>query len=158
MSAQEKQAFFDYSWYLPDDLLVKVDRASMASSLEVRVPLLDHRIIEFAVGLPLSWKKRKDVTKYILKDILFDHVPENLFNRPKQGFSVPLAQYIKGPLRPWVEQYLKDDVVRNHGWVFPNLVKQYKRRFFEQGEEYLYHRIFLLAMLHQWLEKEKQTP
>ena len=158
MSAQEKQAFFDYSWYLPDDLLVKVDRASMASSLEVRVPLLDHRIIEFAVGLPLSWKKRKAVTKYILKDILFDHVPENLFNRPKQGFSVPLAQYIKGPLRPWVEQYLKDDVVRNHGWVFPNLVKQYKRRFFEQGEEYLYHRIFLLAMLHQWLEKEKQTP
>ena len=157
MIAQEKQAFFDYSWYLPDDLLVKVDRASMASSLEVRVPLLDHRIVEFAIGLPLSWKKRKSVTKYILKDILFDHVPESLFNRPKQGFSVPLAQYIKGPLRPWVEQYLKDDVVRNHGWVFPSLVEQYKRRFFERGEEYLYHRIFLLAMLHQWLEKEKQS-
>ena len=153
MSAQEKQAYFDYCWYLPDDLLVKVDRASMANSLEVRVPLLDHRMVEFALKLPVHWKKRNTVTKYILKDILFDLVPEKYFNRPKQGFSVPLAQYIKGPLRPWVEQYLRRELVAKHNWVDVQAVEQYKTRFFNTGDDYLYHRIFLLSILHQWLEK-----
>lgn len=154
MNAQEKQAFFDYCWYLPDDLLVKVDRASMAQSLEVRVPLLDHRIVEFALGLPVHWKKRNSVTKYILKDILFDLVPKEYFNRPKQGFSVPLAQYLKGPLRPWVEKHLMRGVIERHGWVDASIVEQYKTRFFTRGDNYLYHRIFLLSMLHQWLEKQ----
>ena len=153
MSAEEKQAFFDYCWYLPDDLLVKVDRASMTHSLEVRVPLLDHRIVEFALGLPVHWKKRKSVTKYILKDILFNLVPKEYFNRPKQGFSVPLAKYLKGPLRPWVDQYLTRSVVTQHGWVEYSMVEKYKRRFYSKGEEYLYHRVFLLTILHQWLEK-----
>ena len=155
MDAQEKQAFFDYCWYLPDDLLVKVDRASMAHSLEVRVPLLDHRIVEFALGLPVHWKKRKSVTKYILKDILFDLVPKEYFNRPKQGFSVPLAQYLKGPLRPWVEKYLMREVIEKHEWVNADVVKQYKTRFFTKGDDYLYQRIFILSMLHQWLEKTR---
>ena len=153
MSAEEKQAFFDYCWYLPDDLLVKVDRASMAHSLEVRVPLLDHRIVEFALRLPVHWKKRKSVTKYILKDILFDLVPKEYFNRPKQGFSIPLATYLKGPLRPWVDQNLTRNVVTKHGWVEYSMVQEYKRRFYSKGEEYLYHRVFLLSLLHQWLEK-----
>ena len=153
MNAQEKQAFFDYCWYLPDDLLVKVDRASMAHSLEVRVPLLDHHIVEFALGLPVHWKKRKSVTKYILKDILFDLVPKEYFNRPKRGFSIPLAQYLSGPLRPWVEQYLRKDLVAKHNWVDVHAVEQYKTRFFDKGDDYLYHRIFLLSILHQWLEK-----
>ena len=153
MSAQEKQAFYDYCWYLPDDLLVKVDRASMAHGLEVRVPLLDRRIVEFALGLPIHYKKRKSVTKYILKDILFDLVPKEYFNRPKQGFSVPLAQYLKGPLRPWVEEHLMREKVVKHGWVDSRLVEQYKMRFFKTGEDYLYHRVFLLSLLHQWLDK-----
>ena len=153
MSAQEQQAFFDYCWYLPDDLLVKVDRASMAHSLEVRVPLLDHRIVEFALSLPAHWKKRQSVTKYILKDILFDLVPKEFFDRPKQGFSVPLAQYLKGPLRPWVEKHLTREIIEKYSWVDPDVVELYKTCFFTKGDTYLYHRIFLLAMLHQWLER-----
>ena len=154
MSAQERQAFFDYSWYLPDDLLVKVDRASMAHSLEVRVPLLDHRIVEFALRLPVHWKKRKSVTKYILKDILFDMVPKEYFNRPKRGFSIPLAQYLKGPLRAWVNKYLKKEIIYKHRWVEYSAVEHYRKRFFDKGEDYLYHRLFLLALLHQWLEEQ----
>jgi asparagine synthase (glutamine-hydrolysing) len=92
--------------YLPGDLLTKVDRASMAHGLEVRVPLLDHHLVEFAARIPAAFKLRDGVSKAVLKQALGDRLPPPLLDRPKRGFSMPLAAWMRGALRPWVEQRL----------------------------------------------------
>lgn len=97
---------WDASTYLPDDILVKVDRAAMANSLETRAPLLDHRIIEFAYRLPLKYKLQRGVGKKVLREVLYRHVPKQLVDRPKMGFSIPLAAWLKNELRPWAENLL----------------------------------------------------
>lgn len=96
----------DAGTYLPDDILVKVDRASMANSLETRAPLLDHRIIEFAYRLPLEYKFGNGVSKKVLREVLYRHVPKQLVDRPKMGFSIPLAAWLRNELRPWAENLL----------------------------------------------------
>lgn len=100
-------ALWDAATYLPDDILVKVDRASMANSLETRAPLLDHRIIEFAHRLPVDYKLDKNKNKRILRDVLYKHVPKRLIDRPKMGFSIPLHSWLRGELRPWAEGLLE---------------------------------------------------
>jgi asparagine synthase (glutamine-hydrolysing) len=102
----------DQMFYLPDDLLAKVDRASMATSLEVRAPLLDHRLIELAWRLDPHLKIRGRETKWILRALLERDVPRALFERPKMGFSVPVRAWLTGPLRPWAEDLLSPDVLR----------------------------------------------
>ena len=99
-------ALWDAGTYLPDDILVKVDRAAMANSLETRAPLLDHRIIEFAYSLPLHYKLDGEVGKKVLREVLYRHVPRKIVDRPKMGFSIPLAEWLKKELRPWVEELL----------------------------------------------------
>jgi asparagine synthase (glutamine-hydrolysing) len=89
--------------YLPDNQMTKVDRASMACSLEARVPLLDHRVAELSWRLPSEWLIRDGVSKWALRAVAYQHVPRALLDRPKTGFSVPLANWLRGPLRPWVE-------------------------------------------------------
>jgi asparagine synthase (glutamine-hydrolysing) len=97
---------WDAGIYLPDDILVKVDRAAMANSLETRAPLLDHRIIEFAYRLPLEYKLQRGVGKKVLREVLYRHVPRQLVDRPKMGFSIPLAAWLRNELRPWAENLL----------------------------------------------------
>jgi asparagine synthase (glutamine-hydrolysing) len=105
-SIVEAASYLDFSTYLPDDILVKVDRASMAVSLECRAPLLDRRVVEFALSLPENFKYHNGITKRILKDILYTYVPRSLVDRPKMGFGVPLSQWLRGPLQSSVTESL----------------------------------------------------
>lgn len=152
LSAEEQQALFDLQYYLPDDLLTKVDRASMQHSLEVRVPLLDHRLVNFALNLDASLKVKNGDSKYLLKQVLYDYVPAQTFNRPKWGFSIPLAHWLQNDLRYLIDAYLADSLVENLGLVKVEIVRKLKEDFFG-GKEYLFNRIWVLVLLHRFLSK-----
>jgi len=113
----EQMQFFDTLLYLPDDILTKVDRASMANSLEVRVPILDHRVLEFAWRLPGKYKLRNGESKWLLRQILYKYVPKELVERPKMGFGVPIDDWLKGPLRDWAESLIDESKMREQGYL-----------------------------------------
>lgn len=150
---EEAQVLFDLNYYLKDDLLVKVDRASMHHSLETRVPLLDHRIVAFALNLSPELKINNGESKYLLKQVLYDHVPKEFFNRPKQGFSIPLVHWLKSDLRFLMDEFLSENIIKKHGIVRYETVQNLKIQFLEKNVDYLYNRIWLLIVLHQWLEE-----
>ncbi len=149
-SSVEKQAFFDLNYYLKDDLLTKIDRATMKYSLEDRVPMLDHNIVQFALNLSEKLKIKGGEQKYLLKQVLFDYLPRELFDRPKWGFSIPLQQWMSNELKPLVEDVLSDQNVKNANLVSPEFVKSIKQQYYS-GKSYLYNRIWLLLVLHKWV-------
>lgn len=120
----ERMMYVDLVTYLPEDILTKLDRASMAVSLEARVPLLDYRLVEFAWRLPLEFKIHQGQGKRILQLILSRYVPPRLFERPKMGFGLPLGQWLRGPLRPWAEELLDATELREQGVFNPVPVRQ----------------------------------
>lgn len=149
-TARERQAFWDVEHYLKDDLLVKVDRASMKFSLETRVPLLDIHLVQLALNLPLSMKVHPDYgSKYLMKKVLYELVPASLFDRPKRGFSMPLGNLLKKELRYLIEKYLSKQKVEYAGLVHYSVAKEYLDDFFA-GKNYLYNRVWAMLVLHWW--------
>ena len=120
----ERAMAMDTLTYLPDDNLTKVDRTSMASSLETRLPLLNHKVVEFAWQIPMSMKNGQDQSKRILRDLLYKRVPRQLIERPKMGFSVPIANWLRGPLKSWGDSLLQDPANMKHGFLNSNNVSK----------------------------------
>lgn len=142
----------DMLMYHPDDILVKVDRSGMAVSLESRIPLLDRDIIEFAWSLPLSYKESAGVTKRVLRDVLYKYVPQDLMERPKKGFSVPIHEWLRrGELREWAEELLKSTKIRDQGILNYRVVEAYWNDFLKTGKWNIH--IWYLLMFEQWYEK-----
>ncbi len=150
-TAAERQAFFDLNYYLKDDLLVKVDRASMRYALECRCPLMDHELVEFALTLPAHYKMRGRIQKYLPKKLLRTYLPDELVHRTKQGFSIPLASWLRADLRYLVDTYLSQEVIKKFAFVDTQQVRLLVSRFLN-GEEKLYHRVWALIVLHRWLQ------
>lgn len=156
-NAAEQQALWDLKHYLKDDLLVKVDRASMRYSLESRVPLLDLRIVELALNIDYKLKVNQDYgTKYLMKKVLYDLVPRSYFERPKWGFSIPLKEWLQGPLKYLINDYLNDNLVTSFGIVNPGEVKKLLKQF-HAGADHVYGRVWLLVVLHWWLDKNSKS-
>ncbi len=147
----ERFALIDAVTYLPDDLLVKVDRASMATGLEVRAPLLDHRIAEFAWSLPEEMKIRNGQGKSLLRELLYSHVPRELVDRPKQGFEAPVGRWMREGLRDWAECLLSRDTLVKHGLLNTAMVRN---RWSEHanGQRNWTYPLWTVLMLQAWLE------
>ncbi|MFT5527953.1 MAG: asparagine synthase (glutamine-hydrolyzing) [Pirellulaceae bacterium] len=151
-----RMMFLDMMSYLPDDILAKVDRASMAVSLETRLPLLSHRVVEFAWSLPLSLKVRDGQTKWILRQVLQRYVPAEFFDRPKTGFAVPLQHWLRGPLREWAESLLDETRLHDDGYFAPELVRRLWNQFLRVKSQPATH-IWTLLMFQAWLDEQRGT-
>lgn len=148
--------YIDMLTYLPDDIMVKVDRASMAASLESRAPYLDHRLIEFAWRLPVEYKIRKRESKWLLRQVLDRHVPRFLMDRPKQGFKMPMAQWMRGPLREWAESLLDISKMKEQGYLNVDLVHRFWNATLA-GAEYGQGYMWPVLVFQSWLDTNERT-
>ena len=152
----EKMMALDSLHYLPGDILVKVDRASMSTGLEVRAPLLDHRIVEFALKLPLELKLKNGIGKWLLRQVLYEYIPKPLIDRPKMGFAVPLGDWLRGPLKNWASDLLDQQSLASQGVLNTDLVSE-KWREHLSGHRNWEHQLWGVLMFQSWMEKENIT-
>ena len=152
LSFAEKMMYWDALFYLPGDILAKLDRASMAVSLEARAPLLDRRIYEYAWRLPVKFKIRDGKGKWLLRQVLARHVSAEYFERPKQGFAVPVASWLRGPLREWAEDLLSEKKLNETGVLDTATIRQCWAQHLV-GHGYNGQKIWNILMLQAWRER-----
>lgn len=152
LSFIEKMMFIDGKTYLPDDILVKVDRAAMANSLETRVPFLDHRVVEFAWSLPMELKIREGKGKWILREVLYRHIPKAIFERPKMGFGIPLDSWLRDPLKEWSIDLLSSVNLDKHGLLNKKIIHQ-KLEEHISGRKNWQHQLWDVLMFQSWYDK-----
>lgn len=143
----------DAQTYMSDDIMVKLDRAAMATSIEGRVPLLDHRVVELAWRMPLDLKIRNGKGKWVLREVLYRHVPKDLIERPKQGFGVPLGEWLRGPLRDWAESLLSETRLREDGYFYPEPIRHMWEEHLESRGNWHSH-LWTILMFQAWLDEQ----
>jgi asparagine synthase (glutamine-hydrolysing) len=155
-SFEECMMYWDLMTYLPGDILVKVDRAAMAVSLETRVPMLDHRVVEFAWSLPLDMRVRAGEGKWLLKQLLSRYIPRALTDRPKTGFGIPIDSWLRGPLREWAEELLNESRLRREGFFDPGPIREKWRAHLHGGGNWAYWVWDILMFQAWWNDQARQ--
>ncbi|MEE9326527.1 MAG: asparagine synthase (glutamine-hydrolyzing) [Cocleimonas sp.] len=149
----ERMMLLDVLTYLPDDILAKVDRAAMRNSLETRVPMLNHDVVKFAWQLPIDYKLRNGVSKWPLREVLYRHVPKSMIERPKMGFSVPIADWLREPLHDWAETLLAESRLREEGYFNVDIIRTIWKEHLS-GQFDHSQRLWSVLMFQAWLEKQ----
>jgi asparagine synthase (glutamine-hydrolysing) len=155
LTSMERMMALDTVSYLPDDILVKVDRAAMGASLESRIPFLDHQFVEFAWRLPLEYKLRNGITKWPLRQVLARYVPHALVDRPKRGFSIPVHEWLRGPLRDWAENLLSKQRLEAEGYFYAKPIRQAWAEHL-QGKRNWSSRLWIVLMFQAWMEQQQR--